>query len=69
MAAIIEAAIEAGRGLWPLLGARSKRDLTSMSRLTWAEQPNITYVPVLATCRRDEWAGRTGFVHRVGRLG
>lgn len=69
MAAIIEAAIEAAdpRPIALYWGARSKRDLYFHEQaLTWAEQPNITYVPVLSEpADEDEWAGRTGFVHQT----
>lgn len=48
-------------------GARSREDLY-MNELaeSWAEQDNISYVPVLSEPKDgDDWQGRTGFVHQA----
>jgi CDP-4-dehydro-6-deoxyglucose reductase len=48
-------------------GGRIRRDLY-MNDLAerWWRDHGITYVPVLSEARpEDEWAGRTGFVHRA----
>ena len=68
--ALIEHALHEGcqRPMYLYWGARARADLylPELPQQWAVEQPQLTYVPVLAESQaEDDWQGRTGLVHRA----